>query len=102
MRNWVVKPSIIDVCAGHLIGDDIVTQGTLLIVPFTRGTPCGDGPDHSKGLKAFLASTSAAIVATVKRNSPKDAGRMQVHFQAIARTVTVFLTTIRAYICRTC
>jgi hypothetical protein len=66
-----------------LIGDDIATRGTLLMVPFTQGTPFGEEPYHSKGMKEFFALRRAAIIATVESHFPKDVGRIKVHPQAI-------------------
>jgi hypothetical protein len=63
-----------------LIGDNIATGGTLLMVPFTQG---GEGPYHSKGMKEFFASRRAAIIATVESHFPKDVGRIKVLPQAI-------------------
>jgi hypothetical protein len=72
------KASIIDVCASHLLGDDIVQEGRLLLVPFTQGTPCGELPDHSEGVKLMYRKRQADIVATVEQQFPKDAGKIKV------------------------
>jgi hypothetical protein len=56
----------------------MVQEGRLLLVPFTKGTPCGELPDHSEGLKLMHRKGQAGIVATAEQKFSKDAGKSKV------------------------
>jgi hypothetical protein len=72
------QPSIIDVCAAHLVGRDLAREKGLMLVPFVNGAPCGLQPDHGKGIKALFRKKVVDLVATVEAKFPDDVGLVKV------------------------
>jgi hypothetical protein len=70
--------SIIDVCAAHLSGTNLIAEQQLTLLPYTNGTPCGEKPDHSRAIKELYAQMSADVVQTVETKHPGDAGKIRV------------------------
>jgi hypothetical protein len=69
--------SIIDVCAAHLSGTNLIAEQQLTLLPYTNGTSCGEKPDHSRAIKELYAQMSADVVQTVETKHPGDAGKIR-------------------------
>ena len=79
-----VRKSIIDVAAGHLVGQDVAQTEDLTLVSWTQGTPCGHKPDHSASMKKVFNGLIASLATTAEKHHLKDAGLLKVRAPADA------------------
>lgn len=72
------KPTIYEVCAAHLEGNDLVASKGLTLLPFSNGAACGQRPCHSKAFKALVTKAFNGVIGTVEKAFPADTGRIRV------------------------
>jgi hypothetical protein len=72
------RRTILDVCAAHLVGRDLLRTENLVLLPYRQPTVCGDLPDHSRAVVKAFTSMTDGIINTVEKHYPEDSGLLRV------------------------